>query len=448
MRLSIATPPDHPFLDGYSPALIQPPLYHADGQILDEVYVYGSFLQSRMYGAGVTCSDCHEPHSLELRAPGGQVCLQCHLGDKYATVEHQLHPEGAGNPDCIACHMPATTYMQVDERSDHSFRVPRPDLSVRYGLPNACSACHAQGDEWAADILTEAGRLSAGSHWRDKLVASYAYGYESVQNLAELALDSEVPAIIRASAASRLQMDYNPGSLQLLTALTTNDDALIRRGAAQALQASHPQLAVELGPALLDDPIRAVRLVTVSALARVDPVLLPAGSHTRLQRALDEYIEIQLVNSERAESYLNIATMRRSQNQLEDAESALRVAMQLNEHFVPVYINLADLYRLWEREAEAEQTLRQGLQKVPEDPSLHHALGLSLVRQAKTDAALAELQLAADSAAASPRYALVYAVALDSSGKTRDAVAYLQVAVKRFANDPQLVQLLEELKSR
>jgi len=61
-------------------------LYRADGQMLDEVYNYGSFKQSKMFAAGVTCSDCHEPHGATLRAPGDGVCLQCHSPDKYAAV--------------------------------------------------------------------------------------------------------------------------------------------------------------------------------------------------------------------------------------------------------------------------------------------------------------------------------------------------------------------------
>ena len=117
-------------------------LYHADGQMLDEVYNYGSFKQSKMFAAGVTCSDCHEPHSAKLRAPADGVCLQCHASDKYAVAAHQRHE--AVNPplSCASCHMPARTYMVVDERHDHSFRVPRPDVSAKLGTPNACNDCH------------------------------------------------------------------------------------------------------------------------------------------------------------------------------------------------------------------------------------------------------------------------------------------------------------------
>src|SRR5262249_42911107 len=46
-----------PLLDSDMPVLLEAGLYHADGQILDEVYEYGSFQQSKMFQQGVTCSD-------------------------------------------------------------------------------------------------------------------------------------------------------------------------------------------------------------------------------------------------------------------------------------------------------------------------------------------------------------------------------------------------------
>ncbi len=140
-----------PFLDYYRPALLENPLYYADGQQRGEVYDWGSFLQSKMYSKGVTCSDCHDPHSGKLRAPGNAVCTACHLQGKYDTAEHHHHPPGSAGAACAACHMPTTTYMVIDPRHDHSLRVPRPDLSVKFGTPNACTGCHTGRDAaWAA----------------------------------------------------------------------------------------------------------------------------------------------------------------------------------------------------------------------------------------------------------------------------------------------------------
>jgi len=116
-------------------------LFQADGQMLDEVYNYASFKQSRMFAAGVTCSDCHEPHGAKLRAPGDGVCLQCHASDKYAAVSHHRHAGASPPVSCASCHMPERTYMVIDRRHDHSFRIPRPDVSAKVGTPNACNDC-------------------------------------------------------------------------------------------------------------------------------------------------------------------------------------------------------------------------------------------------------------------------------------------------------------------
>ena len=140
--------------------MFEPGLYHADGQIDGEVFEYGSFIQSRMYHAGVICSDCHEPHSLALREQGNGLCMQCHLPAKFDIAEHSHHQQGSAGAQCVNCHMPSKTYMEVDNRRDHSIRVPRPDLTVSIGTPNACTQCHAdQTANWAR--TTHRGMVSA-----------------------------------------------------------------------------------------------------------------------------------------------------------------------------------------------------------------------------------------------------------------------------------------------
>jgi predicted CXXCH cytochrome family protein len=135
--------------DGFRIALLEPGLYFPDGQMLDEVYNYGSFLQSRMYARGVTCADCHDPHTQALRAPGNGVCAQCHDAASYDAPGHTMHPAGSPGASCAECHMPTRVYMGVDARHDHSFRIPRPDRTLSLGVPNACDKCHAERGRWA-----------------------------------------------------------------------------------------------------------------------------------------------------------------------------------------------------------------------------------------------------------------------------------------------------------
>jgi predicted CXXCH cytochrome family protein len=448
-RVAEGTHPATEFLDNYSPTLVEPPLYHRDGQILDEVYVYGSFLQSRMYQAGVTCSDCHDPHSLNLRAPGPTVCLQCHAANKFKTTEHQLHD--AGTTNCIDCHMPATTYMQIDVRNDHSFRIPRPDLSIAYGVPNACNSCHGdKSANWSAEALSKLGRLSSAeqTHWSELYASTEYPNNSSIAVLASIAADTAIPVIIRASATSRLQLGSSPESSALLNKLVGDHEPLVRWAAARMLSNSDPQLTVQYGPGLLNDAVRSVRLSAASALALIDPTLAATVPYADLQAGFDEYVDAQLVSSERSESHINIANLQRMQGHFDLAEQEYLVAITLNPSFAPGYVNLADLYRETQQEQEAETILRKGLIILPNQPSLHHSLGLLLVRQQRMEEALFELELAARGPDATARFALVYAVALNSLGKRKESVAFLESALETFSSDAELRNVYAQFRAQ
>jgi predicted CXXCH cytochrome family protein len=441
--------PGTEFLNAFRPALIQPPLYHVDGQIRDEVYVYGSFLQSRMYQQGVTCSDCHEPHSLELRAPGSEVCLQCHAADTFATVEHQLHADESAGADCIGCHMPATTYMQVDPRHDHSFRIPRPDLAQSFGTPDACTNCHEDRNaDWAVEVLRKNDRLPAEERWQDQFARIQSGQPGARVLIAELSVDQDIPAIIRASVIIQAPVYGDVELIETIAGQAGSPEPLVRWAVARALQTIPAPLIARVAPPLLEDPIRAVRIEAANSLAPVDLTLLPAHSQGLLQKVLDEYVAAELVSNERAEAHANLGNLQRKLSRVDRAEKAYWTAIDLNPFFVPAYINLADLYREQEREADSEAVLGQALELLPEQPALHYSLGLSLFRQGRAAEARQALQTAAASNGAEPRMALAYALILDAQGETEPAIEYLLDARQRFGNDPGLLSALINLYQR
>jgi predicted CXXCH cytochrome family protein len=430
--------PGRPLSDTHFVSPLARGLYHADGQMRDEVYNYGSFKQSKMFAAGVTCSDCHEPHGAKLRAPGDGVCLQCHSSDKYAAATHHRH-EGANPPlACASCHMPARTYMVVDRRHDHGFRVPRPDLSARHDTPNACNDCHAdKSAQWAASAIerwhgaTRKGfqTYAAAFHgaWTDRADAAALLGV--------VAGDTNVPGFVRASALTGLAAHVSPANMNVARSGLSDPDPLVRIGALDMLEALPASQIWPLVSPLLSDSNRGVRIRAAALLAAVPTTSQPAADRERFERAAAEFIAAQRLNADRPEARSALGNFYARRGLAKDAEAEYKAALRLSPHYAPTAANLADLYRQLGRDGDGENVLRTAVATSPQDAGLHHALGLTLTRLKRPEAALGELQRAAELDPDRARYAYVYAVALHSAGRGGEAMTVLKKTLVRHPAD-------------
>src|SRR5277367_3670133 len=280
--------PGHSLSDTHRVALLELGLYYADGQIRDEVYEYGSFRQSKMFSKGVTCTDCHEPHSLQLRAAGDGVCLQCHMAAKYETAAHSFHDKVSPPIACISCHMPERTYMGVHVRHDHSFRIPRPDRSVRLGTPNACNACHRdKSAQWAADAIERwYGPERMGfQNFADTLHAARAELPDSPALLHQVVNDAQTPGIAIAMAYAEMTRYLTPALVADLKRGLADPDPLVRIGALRGLDGVAPDQRWAFAGALLTDPALAVRTEAVALLAAVPTASLSPEDQQRFDRA-------------------------------------------------------------------------------------------------------------------------------------------------------------------
>ncbi len=430
-------PPGAPIGDAYRVALLDDSLYFPDGQIRDEVYEYGSFLQSRMFHAGVTCSDCHEPHSLKLRAPGNRVCVQCHAPQRYDVAAHHRHAPDSAGAQCVSCHMPTHTYMVVDPRRDHSMRIPRPDLSVALGTPNACNGCHAdQSPQWAADrVKSWYGVLNLGfQHFAEVLQAGTLGAPGAREQLLALANDAANPGIARASAVGRLDRVANSAQRESLRGLLRDADPLVRRAATEAYAGAPRNVRLDVLP-LLDDPIRDVRLQATETLATLPAQSLSEEERGRRDKGIEEYIASQRSNADRPEAHHNIGLIAMELGRAGEAETEFKKALELGPNFVPAAVTLADLYRSLGRDAEAEPVLRTLLARVPSAAAAHYSLGLWLVRAGRHEDALAEFKQAAKLAPESAHFGYVYAVSVASAGDRAQAVEILRDVLRRHAYD-------------
>jgi len=416
-------------LDFMAPSLLEERLYHADGQILDEVYVYGSFLQSKMHAKGIRCTDCHDPHTARLKHQGNQLCTSCHQhpDGKYDVPAHHHHPVGSTGASCIECHMPSRHYMIVDPRRDHSLRVPRPDLSVQLGTPNACSACHldtgksdkyehyedwlaaaAAGDQTAREEIQRVDQWcadAAGRWYGDKpdRKPHFAFAFDAArkgspdaEELLTLQLKvKELPAIVKATVMQHLgQLDTSSSQTLIVQALA-DPEPLVRSAAVNGLgnsNLSDQQLATALSP-LLDDPVRLVRSDAARVLARARDVVTH-DKRESLQTALEEYRTGQLAEQDQASAQMNLGNLAQDLGRTKEAVRRYKMALQREDHLATARFNLGLLYTQQGKLDLAEREYRYLVEQIPQAPILeserqpllalaYHRLGLAQALQEK-----------------------------------------------------------------
>ncbi|RFB84812.1 hypothetical protein B5K11_32265 [Rhizobium leguminosarum bv. trifolii] len=438
-RLLDGYQPGKPFLDYFSPALLRQELYFPDGQILDEVFEYGSFQQSKMASAGVTCLDCHRPHDAGLKAEGNALCTQCHTETKperfvdqdpsglFDTPAHTRHQAGSTGAQCANCHMPERTYMKVDPRRDHSFVIPRPDLTATLGTPNACTTCHVdRTNDWAAETMDG----WYGTQWRKRPSIAHAFAgaangdQAAVEALRALVSDQDQPGIVRGSAIAAMSGSGGADITADVRTAATDADPLVRLGAAEAAGNISPERRLEAIGKLLGDETRAVRVAAAKALAGTPPHLFgnQQGNFEAAVADLRAYVE---TNADVAEVQSNYGFFLFALQRTAEAEAAFRRAIALDPTLEAMRINLAEFYRATGRNDKSEQTYAEAIGMAPERADLRFGHALSLVRKQALTEAIKELEEAVRLDPQNSRYKTTFAVALDSADRTEEALGRL-----------------------
>ena len=473
-------------LDLYEPALLQPGLYFADGQVRDEVFEAPSFLASRMHAHGVRCTHCHDPHGGGQRAEGNALCAHCHASDHYDGPAHRGHAGADAGTACVDCHMPVATFLGRDARRDHLFPVPDPVRSAALGSPDPCRGCHPsqapqalaraiQGWIWlraaalpggapGGDALTprvaspsDAGDARPGARGDGGLGATaeavrpvrsqdhaeaFAAAFRREAGARRLLLaaadDPQAAPWVRASALALLADAPGPGAAQRLAAAARSDSDWLRYGAATGLQGLSPQARAAAGAPLLADARRAVRVRAARALAGAPEQFLLEPAREQFARALVEAERAERANAFRGDAFLNLGALAAARGDAPRSEEALRRGLALDRSFAPLAINLADLLRATGRDAEGEAVLRSAMGIPPWEGDVDHALALWMVRAGRREQALS---LFARAARGSARFTHTWLVALDGLGRKPEARRGLRAARAEFPRDGPLLLL-------
>jgi len=401
-------------LDSLLPSLLTPELYFPDGQILDEVYVYGSFTQSKMYYRDVRCSDCHDVHSVKPIKEGNDLCLQCHRAHEYDTKAHHFHKKKGekGEPirsakgevlfdvgtgaECVQCHMPGRHYMGIDYRPDHSFRIPRPDLSVKIGAPDACIRCHVDKTvQWSDETITKWYGPGRRQHYGTIIDAGRKRRPEARKDLIRLAGDPLYPVIARATALALLTNYPGEDSARSTELALMDDEALIRRTAVESIHPSDPSRLAKLIAPMLYDPVRAVRIEVARRLAEEPSKHLDSNQQKIFQTTLIEFETSMGYSADFAFGRYNLGNLYTALNRPEEAIQNYRAAIKIDDLFYPAKVNLAMLYNKMGENDKAEVLMREVTAAHPQMHEIAYSLGLLLVEMKKYDQAAIYLGKAA-----------------------------------------------------
>lgn len=398
VKLTETLVPNLEFEDQYLVQNISSDYYHLDGQILEEDYVYGSFLQSKMHAQGIKCSDCHNAHSLKLKLDGNKLCLQCHVPTEYDSKNHHFHEVANEGGQCINCHMTGRYYMGNDFRRDHSFRIPRPDQSVAYGTPNACNECHDdQSEQWAADWIVKWYGAERAPHFSDFLLISHQDDIDPTNQAKLVAFinDLNYPSIARTTVMNNLRIEGREDVQAVLESLK-DSTATVRYHALSQFRGIAVQDRQSIAREYLSDPSRLVRIGAAQMLTDFDGTGWGESDRLALSTAKQELETMLYSNSDFSTGRLQLADYFMQTGDLVTAIKHYEVALAKDSLLFPVYSNLATAYSLNSMPDRALQTLNTWIEKDPDEGRSYYLRGLLNFELGNPEIAVQDLQMAVE----------------------------------------------------
>lgn len=432
------------FGDKYLLELINSRLYYPDGQIYDEDFVYGSFLQSKMHESGVVCSNCHDPHKAELAIPKEAVCLQCHLPTTYAQESHHHHEPDSEGAQCTNCHMAQTTYMEVDDRADHAWHSPTPENAKMFGSPDTCLSCHEDKDsEWSSSFT---GKWYPKDPEARPFAPVFAAASNNVPNLStalsEIAQSTNYSNIIRGSALERMVPYTDTNTLISIARGAKHEDSNVRIGAIRGAVGIRGAERWRIVAPLLKDKVLSIRTEAAITLAPLWPEL-SADNRTFLTPALNEYMAVQDYNADRGYAHTNKGNVFTYQSENKKAEDAYRESIRIDPFFATGYLNLADLYRKLGNDNKAIETLELGFKTIPNNGMFAYSIGLSYIRKKDKERALQSFKKATELNPDNANFHYVYGLSIQEKS-TMLAQKQFQKAFN-ISGNPQYLYALCDL---
>jgi predicted CXXCH cytochrome family protein len=321
-----------------------------------------------------TCTSCHkDPHepdvdrNAQLAASNNALCTGCHQAIGARLSAHTRHGANSAGSSCVECHMPKTVISIKSTMRDHTMSVPAPENTVAFGIPNACTECHADKKAaWAVDMLDTwwpRGRRLKLVKRAEAFTAARANRPDALERLIAIAGDDTVGPLAQANAVGYLRNypDARAG-IALLAAAKAVHPAI--RGVAISSLGQrdlNDNAARSAVLAALDDPQRAVRISALVSLINLRGSRLSPPDLERFRRAGREFAKMERLYQDDAGFERDLGVVHLLGGEVDRAADALQISLGL-EPARPSAKFLLAVARIGQRRFDDARTL---LQQVP-----------------------------------------------------------------------------------
>lgn len=406
------------------------PNYHSDGQIKEEDFEIGSYMQSKMHENGVKCSDCHNVHSGKVKFQDNRLCTQCHLPNQYDTEKHHHHQKNQSGSLCIDCHMPGQYFMGRHFRRDHSLRIPRPDISKVTNAPNACNQCHKDKSiDWSVEKTTAWYGSKSKEHFGFTFHKASLGDFSALEELKIIINDAKKPLIVRQTSMDVLRTNYPEQSQLILNPFLSSTQTELRYQSVFNSRIDAKNATQILN--LLKDPIKGIRTTAAIKIAE-DKSFLTATYQSAYDKAIKEYVDILTYNSDFPDAKLNLGNYYYSQNNSKKAEEYYIKSINQDKELTQAYYNLAYLYNETNKKSEAVSVLETYIQKNPKDTRAYYDIGLLIAEYGDYQKAIVYLEKAKNVTSPNDRVLLNLAKIYAFLGTNNKAESYFTTLVQKY----------------
>lgn len=448
-KMSPITPsfmPGDRYFDNYDLTTLENTDFYPDGRDLGENYTFTGWNMNKcVANSELHCVTCHTSSGRNRFADNpNQACASCHTENAANVTTHSGHKAGSEGAVCVNCHMPKSEFGRM-VRSDHSFRPPMPEGTIRFESPNACNMCHTdKSPEWANKVVKQRKNNNYQNEtmeWAELLKEARNIEWKNLDKILAHVKSGKLNDVVLASFVRTLANCQNEKKWEPIINALNNKSPLVRAAAASGLTGYVTDKAKNALIAATKDEYRLVRISAAVSLAAFPPEQFSVADAQLVAKATEEYMTSVVTRPDDWSSHYNLGIFHQNQGNTEKALESYEIAAHLYPESLMPLINSSVLYSYIGNTAKAEENLKLAVQYDPDNEAANLNLGLLLAEQGKLIEAEKALKNALQANPLQPVAAYNLSV-ITAQRSIQEAVGYAKIATDAAPEEPKYAYTL------